>query len=264
MAAERVAISMIVLGAIACAQDVRVYSEFTRIDPFGAIVRADRGANPREILSPAVLRNAFSTFRVVVSGEPGMAYALYAGQNPENAVNLTMYREVYVKSGDEWIPDGLEKVELPFEGIIGSKSIPGQTAQSFLMDLRVDRNAPVRRIKVEPELLVAGRWITYPMEVRVVAAVVAQREPVHPALPDAAQPSDASVAAVYSAAACQAPTKPSDPLPSVRAIIARNASQDIALAGTADRSAWCHPYKAHDEGPEWYLRFRDRLRHARQ
>src|ERR1017187_5385935 len=63
---------LIAAAAIAAAQTVTVYSEFTRVDPFGQVVRADRGANePREILSPAIARNALSSFHVVVEGRPG-------------------------------------------------------------------------------------------------------------------------------------------------------------------------------------------------
>ncbi len=197
---------LLILGVAACAQDLRVYSEFTRIDPFGNIVRADRGAPPREILSSAVPRNGHSTFRVVVSGPTGTEYSLFAGQNPDDAVGLEMYREIYVKSADEWIPDSLERTELPFKGRLE------HTAQIFLMDLRVERNAPVRRIKVEPELLISGGWITYPMEVRVIAAVIPPGAGVSPVLPKLALPPDANVTAVYSALLCDTPTSDEPPI----------------------------------------------------
>ena len=159
-------------AVVASAQEVKVYSELTRIDPFGEVVRADRGGTPREILSPAIPRNGYSTFRVVVLGAPGTEFTFHAGQNPENAVGLTLYREAYVRSDQEWIPDRLERVQVPYQGRLATEGIPGQTAQSFLMDLHVDRNAPVRRIKVEPQVWMVDRWLTYPMEVRVVAATL--------------------------------------------------------------------------------------------
>src|ERR1700735_5555602 len=46
------------------AQSVKIYSEVQRIDPFGQIVPIDRSDHPREILSPALLRNAHSTFHI--------------------------------------------------------------------------------------------------------------------------------------------------------------------------------------------------------
>src|ERR1035437_6160550 len=64
------------------AQTVTVYSELTRIDPLGNPVRADRGAYPpREILSPAIPRNATSSFHMVVEGQPGQAYTFQVVQN---------------------------------------------------------------------------------------------------------------------------------------------------------------------------------------
>ena len=68
-------------AVLVSAQDVRVYSELTRIDPFGNVVKADRGDEPREILSPAVPRNAYSTFRVVISAAPGTEFTLHAGSS---------------------------------------------------------------------------------------------------------------------------------------------------------------------------------------
>ena len=35
-----------------------------------------------------------------------------------------------------------------------------------------DRDAPVRRIKIEPQLFIDDDWVLYPMEVRVVTATV--------------------------------------------------------------------------------------------
>src|SRR5579864_270092 len=58
-------------------QSVQVYSELERVDPFGAIVAVDRGAAPREILSPAVPRNGFLSLHVAVTVPPGEDYFLY-------------------------------------------------------------------------------------------------------------------------------------------------------------------------------------------
>src|SRR5258708_7345700 len=108
------------------AQSVRVYSEFARINASGEVTAPER---PREILSPAIVRNGFTSFQVVVQVPKGMTYWLYVGQNPDDAVRVTMYRE----SGDR-----LEKMELPFQS---------SSTEILWMDLWTDRNAPVRRIK---------------------------------------------------------------------------------------------------------------------
>ena len=49
---------------------------------------------PREILSPAVVRNGFTSFQVVVEAPAEAKWWLFVGQNPENSVKLTMYREL--------------------------------------------------------------------------------------------------------------------------------------------------------------------------
>ena len=141
------------------AQSLRVYSEFAQINSKGEVTAP---AQPREILSPALVRNGFTSFQIVVQVEPGTQYFLHVGQNPEDAVRVTLYRE----SGER-----LEPVTLPVEG---------KSAQVFWMDLWADRAAPVQRIKVEPQLNIGVDWVEYPMEARVMDAVVPEipsREP---------------------------------------------------------------------------------------
>src|SRR5688500_18711949 len=96
---------LLALTALAClGQRVHVYSPLTRIDPTGQVVKADRGkTQPRHILSPGFPRNAFSSVRVVVDLDKPEAYTLDVGQNPENAVKATLYREVFVETADGWI-----------------------------------------------------------------------------------------------------------------------------------------------------------------
>jgi hypothetical protein len=137
---------------------LNVYSEFARIDP-DSRVTAPR--NPREILSPAIVRNGFTSFQIVVEAKPDVEYTLYVGLNPADAVTVTLYR---ASAG------GLSPVDLPFRG-----SGPAV----FWMDVWCDRAAPVRRIKIEPELEIAGNWVRYPMEARVMeAAVPAETRPL--------------------------------------------------------------------------------------
>ena len=138
-------------SSAAWAQSLRVYSEFAQIDATGKVTAP---AEPREILSPAIARNAFSSFQVVVDVPSGTPYQLYVAQNPENAVEVTLYRE----NGDK-----LEKVEQP---------VSGDATQVFWMDLWTARDAPVQRIKVEPQLHVNNDWVIYPMEARVMEATV--------------------------------------------------------------------------------------------
>ena len=255
--------AILLLAASLSAQEIKVYSEFTRIDPYGEVVRADRGAPPREILSPAIPRNAYTGYHVVVLGPPGASYTLHLGQNPENAVRATVYKETYVQRNGQWIPDGLQLVSLPYEGALTTPGIAGQKAQAFWLDAWVRGDAPVQRIKIEPQMYMAMRWIRYPMEGRVIdftAPATAGGGPVSPASIDLA--SDAGV----RQALCASSRAAENPL-SVRTMIVRNAQQDRRMAGTRlweliaapDRAQWCAAYKPHPAGPEWYLRVRDRI-----
>src|SRR5512140_3609844 len=100
---------LLVFTGLSLAQTVRLYSEFERIDPFGNVVAAARAEAPREILSPARARNAWTTFQVLV--EPAdQPFALFVAQNPERSVEVKLYRPVFQKLGEEWVPDGLEPV----------------------------------------------------------------------------------------------------------------------------------------------------------
>ena len=48
----------------------------------------------------------------------------------------------------------------------------GESSQVLWMDLWLDANALVRRVKIEPQVGIDGDWVTYPMEVRVMEPVV--------------------------------------------------------------------------------------------
>ncbi|MEJ7606088.1 MAG: hypothetical protein WKF37_07435 [Bryobacteraceae bacterium] len=122
------------------AQKLYVYSEFTRIDPFGAIVALDRGAEPRHILSPGVPRNAYSSFRVVVQLDKPASFHLDIAQNPET-FKATLYKERFEQHGELWIPDKLEPVPIPYSGTPADFVIPGQKAVTFWLDIWTDRTA---------------------------------------------------------------------------------------------------------------------------
>jgi hypothetical protein len=218
---------VLLLSTPLIAQSVRVYSEFARIDAKGEVTAP---AEPREILSPAIVRNGFTSFQIVAQVEPGTPYSLHIGLNPEGAVRVTLYRE----SGEK-----LEPVELPYEG---------SSTQVFWMDLWADRDAPVRRIKVEPQLNATnsnGDWIIYPMEVRVMDAAIQ------------------GSGTINEMPLC-APNANSSSEPAISGMHLRNWRQDSALArqfseaGVSRMKAICEaPPPA--ANPEWYFKIRDYL-----
>ncbi len=260
-------------------QTVEVYSEFRRIDPEGEIVVPDRGGKPREILSPALVRNGFNSFHIIVTVPHNVPFTLHIGQNPPDSMDVTLYRELYFQRGKEWIPDALERVRLPFEGLVPDDC----TSVGFWLDVWVPGRGPARRLKLEPQLNVQDRWIVYPMEVRIKQA----RAPLGgvpmgtgAALSD---PSDAAARASLISYLCGRRSRSAKSGLTVRRMIARNVHQDMALArslesklgrdrivgvmlealNAGDLKSWCAaPGFPTGQGPEWYLRIRDFLYRA--
>jgi hypothetical protein len=264
-------LAVVTLPCLAQVETLRVFSEFTRIDPFGHIVKQDRGtAAPRHILSPGVPRNASSSLRIVVTLDKPTKYILDIGQNPENAVKATLYKEKFEKAGERWIPDGLEPVKIPYESTFPDDAVPGQTAITFWLDMWVAKDAPVDRIKVEPQLWVgtADDWFTYPMEVRVLETVVPNAGDSAAALPAITDRSDAAAVRPLRAAYCSTAEPLAPPVVNARALIRRNALQALWLKNPASAShllkiskqpsiqSWCSA-RPDPTGPEWFLRFRD-------
>ena len=216
----------------ASAQSLSVYSEFARIDAAGNVTAPE---SPREILSPALGRNAYASFQVVVQVPDAKSWWLYIGQNPENAVRLTMYRQAAGK---------FEPVELP---------IAGKGAQVFWMDVWTDKARPVERIKVEPQLNLDDDWVVYPMEVRVMDAVVPDGER------PAAEIEPVELMRGYICGVAGRPVTVEGLTPA--ALRYRNARQDLALAPRAPRAELLRMFGSctaeAPENPEWYLRFRD-------
>lgn len=208
-------------------QSLNVYSEFARIDASGAVLAPE---NPREILSPMLVRNGFTSFQISVQAKPGEPYKLFIGLNPADAVKVTVYRES---------ADRLDPVDLPLQT---------EGPAVFWMDVWCDAGAPVRRIKIEPELYADGGFIRYPMEARVMDAAVPRQ-------------TRAVVAGLRQFLCGLAETGGA-----IEQLRERNARQDAALAqGIAKpdlqrKLGVCQDLAA---DPEAYLRVRDYLIHVR-
>ena len=224
-------------GAL-CAQTVQVYSEFAQINDAGEVLAPE---NPREILSPAVARSAFSSFQVAIQVPKGTRFLVYLGQNPDDAAKVTLYRR---RAGK------LEPIALPYSG---------ESSQVLWMDLWVDANAPVRRVKIEPQVGIDGDWVTYPMEVRVM-------EPVVPGSPSTTQ-GVVSPLEVMRAFLCGTKARPlAGRVPPGADLLLRNAQQDVALAAAGSAPLRDEMKKAMGgctatppADPEFYLRLRDYL-----
>jgi len=225
---------MLVLAATASpAQPLRVYSEFAVINTQGEVVAPE---SPREILSPAIVRNGFTSFQIVIKVPKGSPYTLHVGQNPSDAVKVSLYR----KAGDR-----LEPIDLPYQS---------DSTQVLWMDLWTDRDAPVRRVKVEPQLFIEGDWVIYPMEARVVAVTVPDDASVPPG---ASAPWEAMRNFLCGGKPAGGPAADS------ASLHLRNVRQDLTLAALAPKEELRKLFGActapPPSDPEWYLRVRDYL-----
>ena len=280
MVARRTVVFLLLAGPVH-PQSLRVLSEFQRVDPFGEVVAADRTRNPREILSPAVARNAFASFHIAVSVPEREPFFVYVQTNPANVFEISLYEELYVKTSAGWIADALEPTKVPAFGTLPylPLPIPGQNTVSYWMDVWVPRETPVRRVRLEVLLKAGQGWVMYPMEVRVTPAVAPSVEADSVALPPATARADAPVMGPFRNFVCgERETRREEKL-SVRQLIHRNAVQDLALArslesaqhgdvrgeilkrlGLGERATGCKAPGSFDKlGTEWFLRVRDLL-----
>ena len=280
----RFALFLLLTAAFAHGDKVHVYSPFTRVGPDGEVVKPDRGnAAPRHILSPGVPRNAFSSLRIVVELDKPGGYFLEIAQNPDNAVKATLYRENWIETPQGYIPDTLTRVSIPYQGFATDFRLPGQRVVSFWLDMWVDENAPVDRVKVEPQLWPESvkDWIVYPMEVRIQQPVVPAAGPVAlPPLPPLTASADAVTYPFLQSTLCGISlpsTKTEEPGQTTnRLLLRRNVAQQLMLAKGVDAKAlfakalqlpdpqpWCRKPVTPPAGPEWFLRFRDAIYRAK-
>jgi len=270
------------LTATLRAQSVDIYPEFRRVDPFGAVAAADQALAPREILSPAVARNGFASFHIVISLPPKETYLLYVAPNPISACRVALYKEHFVKTSHGWIPDTLVEVtHLPDFGVMPDPddNIEGQTTRLYLLDLWIPPNADVARFRLEVQMKVAD-WIVRPMEVRVLPAripAIAAADPaaaIPPNFPAVEHGADSPALQVVHEYLSGSPLRAGPQPLTLRGIIRRNALQDMALAASLDPAVagpgalerrtidllWNNlSFVPHVFGAEWYLRLRDFL-----
>lgn len=161
---------LMVLSVPLPGQPVRVMTEFARFTPLGDTFPQDRIGEPVEVLSPPLIKGAWNTFRIVVDVEPGEDFQLFVAQNPTNAMRVRVLREVVQETEGKWSIVRRDHVLLPFR----STSIPqaeranGRTCYTFLLEVQPPRNYRTRRLKLEPQLVIDGKWYIYPMEIRVL------------------------------------------------------------------------------------------------
>jgi hypothetical protein len=265
------------------AQEIRIYSEFERFDPFGNPVASDRDMVPREILSPAIARNGHLSVHVVITAPAGTNYFLYAGTNPPDILQVRIYREFFAPCGEGYCPDWLAEQRSPSFGAIpelaadfSRPAMNNQTTRCYLLDIQAPAVIEPRRVRVEA-LLKVGTWYVAPMEVRIVSATVPASAGTGIVAEDLAPP-DAPSSATAEIQLLRylnglPPEWPAQFL-RVRDIIQRNAAEDMLLARSLEGTSpagfpemnllswWplVYPHFGADQlGAEWYLKIRDFL-----
>ena len=274
------------LAPAAHAQDIRLYSEFERFNPFGHPVAADRDLNPREILSPAMPRNGHLSLHVVITGPAGTNYLLYTGSNPPGILQVRLYREYFSRCGAEgYCPDWLAPQNTPafgaipeYDSALAPEARATQTTRCYLLDIWAPPDTPPRRVRVEA-LLKVGTWYVAPLEVRVVervvpdiapnvAADIATGENVAPVEAPSSATAQRQLLRYLAGLPAQAPLQ----LLRVRDFIQRNAAEDMLVARSLELRedargprfpglnllSWS-PLAYPEVGAEWYLKVRDFL-----
>ena len=268
------------------AQEIRLYSEFERFDPYGSPVASDRDMAPREILSPAMARNGHLSLHVVITAPAGTNYLLYTGSNPPDILRITLYREYFSPCGDDYCPDWLAEQNTPAFGAIpefrqdlARPAMDRQNTRCYLLDIWAPPGTPPRRVRVEA-LLKTGTWLVAPLEVRIVAPIVPETSSTH-VLEDAVfaenvapldEPSSATAQIQLLRYLAGLPIQLPTQTLRVRDIIQRNAAEDMLLARSlapVGHPPWAPfpdlnliswwPFVYPEPGAEWYLKVRDFL-----
>jgi hypothetical protein len=253
------------------AQEIRIFSAFERIDPFGNPVAPDRDLVPREILSPTIARNGHLSVHVAITVPSGSNYFLYVASNPPDLVKLTLYREHFVPCGVAYCPDWLTPIASPTFGAMPESiyEMKGQTTRCYLLDILATSDTPPRRVRVEA-LLKTGTWQVAPMELRIVAPTVPDTKDLSREQNTAPVDAPASATAQRQLLRHLAGLPPQLPEQILRIpdIIQRNAAEDMLLAGPAGLPELnllsFSPVMWPSVGSEWYLKVIDFLHNRPQ
>jgi hypothetical protein len=217
----------------------------------------------------------------VVEAAPGQHFYLFVGTYPEGVLPTAVYKEMWGRDGDAWVPERLVQVALPYLSHIPDRyhGLPNQTVEVFLVDVFVPASIAPGRMKLEPQVTSQGNWAVYPMEIRISDVIAPSVAPSPARLPSARLPSDAAVLGPLREYLCGVPEKPGEEADGIRRILRRNAREDLAIARRKeaeqgreavanqlllglglDVKAFCAAGEIESPiGPEWYLRARDFL-----
>jgi len=133
---SRLLLLLVMAGTLA-AQSIDIYSELSRVDPFGEISTGDRAAHGAKS-SPAVARNAWASFHVVILSPAQTTYLLYVVTNPLNACRVAAVQRTISRRRwrDGCRPAHRTDAAARFRRDTRSgRCVDGQTTRAYLLDL---------------------------------------------------------------------------------------------------------------------------------
>jgi hypothetical protein len=207
--------------------ELRIYSEFERLNAAGDLIDNTPGRTPQEIISPGVARNSFTSFHVAVTARPGILYWFAVQSNPPNVFGIKVYKES--ASSPSSVLDELHEEAKP-SYFLGQMSANGRDV--YLLDIWTPPDARVRTVRFEV-LVKEAYWVVAPMEIRIQAARVPELNLslCCDSLPAPDQPSDVfaweALLMGFTGARQSFIVSPA----TVRSVIHRNSIQDAALIG---------------------------------
>ena len=230
---HRSALCLLLAAFNLCGIDIRIYSEFQRVDLTGSVIPQDRAATTREVLSPAVARNAFASFRVVVTAPPNTLYFLAVQTNPPNVFGIKVYRESFDQTlTEERNPSFLAGVTPSINQVVR------ETATAYLLDVWVPSGANPGPARLEV-LVKTAFWKVAPMEIRIlpisVPPLLTCVGPVEPPGPE--KPSYETAFRMFFESLTGDLSKCAPPASTAASVLLRNAMQDAALARTLNSQA---------------------------
>jgi len=126
-------------------------SEYSRPDPFGGIVEADRGKDQKRNTNEAKLnaiqlqaaRNGYVSFHLTVKMPNGGPYSLSVSFQKQSDIQIELLKTWYhlQRADKKYYPDALIPAPNPYRASIpdSENNIPGQTSQAFWVDVWIPR-----------------------------------------------------------------------------------------------------------------------------
>ncbi len=165
-------------------------SEYSRPDPFGGIVEADRGKNEKPNANEAGLkavqlqaaRNGYVSFYLTAKRPQGDPYSLSISFQKLPDVQIDLFKAWYhlQRANKKYYPDALIPVTNPYAAAIpdSENKIPGQTSQAFWVDVWVPRGAKPGSYAGEATLQAGSKRSSLKIQLQILQATIPEDDAV--------------------------------------------------------------------------------------